>query len=134
MYGPLPLGSTGSPLGTFLCSYSGITIDPAPPNTEFVQVVEVTDPLGGGGGPFFVHMFVECDNIEGDLYPALPDAPQFGVPCLIEVNDRRALNAVWRDACLYTCATILPNAGPDIGQTTAHWWRIDARPMQHPWF
>ena len=78
MYGPPPLGSTGLPLGTFLCSYSGLTIDPAPPNTEAVQVVEVTDPLGGGGGPFFAHQFVECDNIEGDAYPALPDAPQAG--------------------------------------------------------
>ena len=127
MYGALPVGSTGFPLGTFLCAYSGLTFG-GPGAVELVQVVELTDPLGGAGGPFFVHQFVHCDDIEdvGGIFgfPPLPDAAQLGTACLIEVNDRRALNAVWRDNCLFTCATIIPNAGPDIFQTTAHWWRI----------
>ena len=48
-----------------------------------------------------------------------------GVPRLIEVNDRRALDAVWRDDGLWMVAEINPLAGPDAGQTTAHWWRLD---------
>jgi hypothetical protein len=43
----------------------------------------------------------------------------------IEVGDQRTYNAVWRDNCLWTGSIIVPKAGLDIGQTTAHWWRID---------
>jgi hypothetical protein len=35
---------------------------------------------------------------------------------------------VWRNGQLYATTTIIPNAGPDLGQTTAHWWRIDTTP------
>ncbi len=43
----------------------------------------------------------------------------------IEVNDRRALHAVWRDNMLWTTAEILPSSGPDQNQVTAHWWRLN---------
>jgi hypothetical protein len=131
MYGPSPLpnGSTGQRLGTFLCSYSGLTTG-GPGGIEAVNVIEVTDPLGGAGGPFFVQQFViggDIENIGGSYgFPALPDAPQLGTAALIEVNDRRALNAVWRDGMMWVSTTISPNQAPDIGQTTAHWWMIDA--------
>jgi hypothetical protein len=132
MYGPLPLGSTGLPLGTYLTGYDGWT-DCA---TEFLVVIEVTDPLGTGGGPFFAAQFVPSGDLEdvgcGFGWPDPPDAPQMGMGPApdffnfpIETNDRRTLNAVWRDNCLFTCAEIIPNAGADAGQTTAHWWRID---------
>jgi hypothetical protein len=133
MFGVPPVGSTGKPLGTYLTGYDGFT-DCA---TEYVVTIEVTDPLGGVGGPFFVSQIVPTGNLENlgcaTGWPNLPDAPQagfgpgpgfFNFP--IEVNDRRTMNAVWRDNCLFTCAPIMPLPGdPDAGQTTAHWWRID---------
>jgi hypothetical protein len=123
MFGPLPAG-----LGTYICYYSGLTAGGVG-GSEFVGVIEVTDPLGTGGGPFFTNQYVPCGDIEdvGGVFswPPLPDAPQLGSGIPIEVNDRRALNAVWRDSQLHVSTTIVPNAGPDIGQTTAHWWRLD---------
>jgi hypothetical protein len=123
MYGPLP-----PVLGTYLISYSGLTAG-GPGGIEYLLVIEVTDPLGGGGGPFFAGQFVPVADMEnvGGIYgfPALPDAPQLGTPRLVEVNDRRLLSSVWRDNQLYSTATINPNAGPDMGQTTAHWFRLD---------
>ena len=54
-----------------------------------------------------------------------PMRPQFGTGILVEVNDRRTLDAVWRNNQLYATTTINPNAGIDAGHTTAHWWRLD---------
>ena len=55
----------------------------------------------------------------------LPDAPQSGSTTPIEVNDRRALDCVWRDDRAWLTTTILPASGPDVGQTTAHWVKLD---------
>ena len=122
-YGPRPAND-----GTYLSSYSGLTNGGAGA-LEFVAVIGITDPLGLGGGPFFTSQFVSCGDIEdvGGIFgwPALTDAPQLGTATRIEVNDRRALNAVWRSNQLYVSTTITPNAGPDINETTAHWWRLD---------
>jgi hypothetical protein len=121
MYGPPGTGEVGRPRGTFITSFSGISdgVD------EFVQVVEVTDPLQSFGGPFFTHQFINFGNLDSGV--AMPDAPQLGQPTYpIETNDRRTLNAVWRENNLYTCAQLVPIGGtPDAGQATAHWWRID---------
>lgn len=122
MYGPPGNGSGGRPLGTFLLSYSGLADGGG---NEFVQVIEVTDPLNTVGGPFFALQFVPFGNIENELV-TLPDAPQLGMPAYpVETNDRRALNAVWRANNIFLCAELLPLAGADAGQTTAHWWRLD---------
>jgi hypothetical protein len=123
MYGPPPPGH-----GTFLVCYSGLS-QGGPGGIEHLLIIEVTDPLGGGGGPFFADQFVPVADIE-DVggafgFPPLPDAPQLGTGYLVEVNDRRALSAVWREDQLYATTTILPNAGADLGQTTAHWFRLD---------
>ena len=82
--------------------------------------------------PNFTPEFVTLGDIEdlGGIYgfPNLPDAPQQGTATLIEVNDRRALDAVWRDSRLYLTTTIDPNVGSDpanSGQATAHLIRID---------
>jgi len=107
-----------SSVGTFLVSYSGLTSG----GNEFVQVVRVDNPLGS---PTFSPQYVNIGNIEGPSFPALPDAPQSGTAIGIEVNDRRALHAVWRDTMLYLVAEILPNSGPDASQTTAHWWKLN---------
>ncbi|MGH9890940.1 MAG: hypothetical protein ACREA0_02930 [bacterium] len=123
VFGAGGVGGPGSSIGTFLVSYSGLTFGGAGP--EAAQVVRVNDPLGAAGGPFFAQQFVVVGNIEGPAFPALPDAPQAGTTRLIEVNDRRALDAVWRNNELWFTTTILPNSGPDIGQTTAHWFKLD---------
>ena len=114
MFGAVPGG-----MGTFLCSYSGISDGVS----EFVQVVQVLNPLGA---VTFSQQTVNFGDIEGPAFPALPDAPQLGTATAIEVNDRRALNAVWRDNALHVSATILPNSGPDANETTAHWFKMNA--------
>lgn len=114
----------GPGIGTYLVSYSGLSdgVD------EYVQVVRVDNPLGT---PTFTQEFINIGNIENFTAPtALPDAPQPGVdlggiPRTIEVNDRRALDCVWRDDALWLVATIKPNSGPDVNQTTAHWWKLN---------
>jgi hypothetical protein len=107
-----------STVGTFLVSYSGLSDG----TDEYIQVVRVNNPLGS---PSFTQQYVNIGNIEGPNFPALPDAPQSGTAIDIEVNDRRALHAVWRDTMLYLVAEILPNSGPDVSQTTAHWWKLN---------
>ncbi|MFB3076815.1 MAG: hypothetical protein ACE1Y4_02315, partial [Lysobacterales bacterium] len=114
-------------IGTFLVSYSSITIG-GPGAAEAVQVVRVDDPFGASGGPVFTPEIVTVGDIE-DVggafgFPDLPDAPQLGCPDLIEVNDTRTLDAVWRDDALWFTTTINPNIGPDMGQATAHWFKL----------
>ncbi len=126
-----PAHTFGAPpagLGTFLCTYSGWT-NGGVGGSEWLHIIEVADPLGVGGGPFFTQGWCPVGDIE-DIgspwgWPALADAPQFGTAATIEVNDRRALNAVWRDNNLYISTTITPNAGVDANQTTAHWFRVN---------
>ncbi len=123
VYGTIP-----GNVGTYLVSYSGLT-NGGPGASEFVSVIEIADPLGGSGGPFFTNQFVSVGDIEdvGGAFgwPALPDAPQFGTTRTVEVNDRRLLDAVWRNGQLYAVTTIIPNAGADAGQTTAHWFQLN---------
>lgn len=129
--------SPGSGIGTFLVSYSGLTNGELG-GSEFLDVITVVDPLGNAGGPFFLQEFVEVFDIEdvgGSLgFPALPDAPQFGTTALIEVNDRRTLDAVWRNGNLWVTTTIIANAGVDLGETTAHWFRINTNDFPAPLF
>ncbi len=121
MYGVPPLDALGRPLGTYLVSYSGLSGG----GLESVQVIQLSDPLGGVGGPFFVQQFVgvgDIDNTAG----AMLDSPQLGSAATIETNDRRALNAVWRNNNLYMCAQVrVPVGQPEAAQTTAHWWRLN---------
>lgn len=119
----------GPGIGTYLVSYSGLSdgVD------EFVQVVRVDNPTTT---PTFTQEFVLLGNIETFTAPTdLPDAPQpFAPGCTapIEVNDRRALDAVWRDDSLWMVMTIKPNFGPDINQTSAYWVRLDTSAVPGP--
>ena len=117
MYGTLPNGFDGNPLGTFLVSYSGLSDG----TNEYVDVVQVTDPLGTPNFNF-QQMFVgNMDNTAA----VQPDAPQLGSVYAIETNDRRALNAVWRADNLYMSTTVVGLvATPDAGQATAQWIRL----------
>ena len=120
MFGALPNGSTGRPLGTFLVSYSGLTDG----TNEYLQIVELTDPLAAAGGPYFALQQISLGDIE-NASVALPTAPQLGSGVTIATNDRRAQNAVWRNNKLYTCATYRAPAAPNLNQSTARWWRVN---------
>lgn len=104
-------------LGTFLTYYSGINNG----LSEYVGVITVSDPLGT---PSFSNQFVFVQNIDLTDSTSLPDAPQMDTTATIEVNDRRSLNAVWRNGFLWLTTTLLPVSGDDVGQTTAHWFKI----------
>lgn len=107
-------------VGTFLVSYTGIT-DGA---SEYIQVMRVDDPLGAVGGPFFVGPdFVNLGDLE-TLAAELPDASQPGTAQTIEVNDRRALDAVWRNGALWMVTTVNPDgaAQPALADHTTAWW------------
>ncbi len=132
VYGDGGVGGPGSSLGTYLVAYSGLTFG-GPGAPEAIQVITIDDPLGAAGGPFFAGEFVvlgDIENVGGSCsFPALADAPQAGRAELIEVNDRRALDAVYRDGQLYAVATIDPFGPCDpgiAGETTAYWARMDA--------
>ncbi|MEE9189542.1 MAG: hypothetical protein V3U16_02100 [Candidatus Neomarinimicrobiota bacterium] len=119
-------GGVGPGIGTYLVAYSG-TWDGV---DEFIQVIRVNNPLGTVS---FTHAWVNVGHIEDHSWPSLPEAPQLGTSTLIGVNDRRALDAVWRDddnngANIWFTATIDPDATYDAantGETTAHWFRIN---------
>ncbi len=129
VFGEGGVGGPGSTLGTYLVSYSGLTFG-GPNQPEATLVISVDDPTGANGGPQFGAEFVILDDIEnvGGIFgfPALPDAPQFGTDARIEVNDRRTLDAVYRDGALWMVTTIISNSGADAGQTSAHWIKMDA--------
>ena len=61
------------------------------------------------------------DRTNGHLKHARFD----GSAWLIETNDRRSLNAVWRSSSLWLTTTIVPASGPDLNQATAHWFELD---------
>lgn len=109
MFGSGP-GSTG----TFLVA-TGWTSGA----NELVSVIRVDNPLSS---PTFSNQFVSA----GDLQPggAFPNTPQPGTAILINTNDSRALNAVWRNNNLYLVNTIFPSGGADASEETAHWYRI----------
>ncbi|MGH7730380.1 MAG: hypothetical protein ACRENJ_03930, partial [Candidatus Eiseniibacteriota bacterium] len=113
-------GGVAPGVGTFLVSYSGISDG----TSEFVQVIRVDDPLGTIGGPFFVGPdFVSVGDLE-TLTASLPDAPQPGTAQRVEVNDRRALDAVCRGGTLWLTTTVVPDGAgqPALADHTTAWW------------
>ena len=119
IYGTPPSANVGN----FLVSKGNLTNG----TDEFAQVIRVDDPLRS---PSFAITLVNLGDIEdlvgNETDPPLPNAPQSGSAELIDTNDRRALDAVWREDNLYFTATINPKPGdPDAGQATAFWARVD---------
>ena len=114
-------GGAGPGVGTYLVSYSGLSDGVL----EYVQVIRVNNPLGAVS---FTHEFLPVGDLETFVIGTLPDAPQLGGPELIEVNDRRALDAVWSNNGLYITTTLLPD-GPALpglaDHTTAYWFHLD---------
>jgi hypothetical protein len=111
-FGTVPTG-----VGTFLVSYSGLSSQ----GNELVQIIRIDNPLAN---PTFHHQYVGVGDIENHA-PLLPDAPQKDSPEEVEVNDRRALHAVWRNNRLWATTTILPWSGPDAFDATAHWFKFN---------
>ncbi len=115
VFGTAPAGQ-----GTYLVSYSGLTDN----TNEYVQHVRIDNPLGS---PTFTQGFVNLGDFEDNPMTDLADAAQSGSARAIEVNDRRALNAVWRQNSIWISFTMKPKAtGPEAGQTTAAWLRLDS--------
>ena len=94
-----------------------------------VEIKMLDNPLSS---PTFTGQLVDVGDLEdvGGVFgfPNIPDAPQNGTASLIEVNDSRALDAVWRNNNLWFTTTINPNTANDAvnaGQATAHWFRLN---------
>lgn len=114
-FGTVP--SSPTDVGTWLVRYSGYSNG----TDESLSIIQVDDPLGT---PVFTHEFVDLGNIDNTA-AGMPDAPQSGSIRLIETNDRRALQAVWRNDELWICAQVVPPSGSDASQATAHWWQVN---------
>ena len=110
-YGAMPVG-----VGTMLVSYSGLSDG----TDEYVQVVRVDDPLGSPSLTWSTPLWGNVD----DTSLGVPNMPQSGTGITVESNDRRALDAVWRDDFLWMVATVV-GFGPDAGEATAIWVKID---------
>jgi len=111
-------GSEPTNLKAYLVRYSGFTDG----TNEAISVIEFTETYSS---PTFTNYYVSLSDID-NTSASMPDAPQSGTSTLIETNDRRALNAVWRDNYLYTAFTIVPGSGTDSAQATAHWVKCSA--------
>jgi hypothetical protein len=108
-----PAHTFGTPpagVGTYLLSQDGGNVA----GIERVQFVRVDNPLGAIS-------FTQGLTPIGDITTGFgfPDAPQLGGGT-VQTNDRRALNAVYRNGLIATCFTA-EGVGPDAGQATAQW-------------
>lgn len=98
---------------------------------EAISVTRVDNPLTA---PTFSQQFVLVGNIE-DARAGIPDAQQMGCALVhpkelppdmdVDAGDRRAYHAVWRSNRLYVTSVVLPAAGVDANQVTAHWWDVN---------
>ncbi|MEM8954781.1 MAG: hypothetical protein AAGD22_11570 [Verrucomicrobiota bacterium] len=111
-------GGIGPDIGTFLVSYGGFI---SAGGNEFIQVVRIDDPLGT---PQFNLETVNVGDID-DTGAAFLNAPQPVVTTPVWANDRRALDAVWRNNLLWMVTTVMPGSGPNEGQATAYWLNLD---------
>ncbi len=114
MWGPEPAN-----VGTFLVS-CGI-MDTSPGTGEYVSVIRLDNATGVVAWNF---QLIPVGNIHAPNGSAAPTATQMGTTRTIATVSLRCMNAVWRNNNLYTCHTINPSAGPDVGQATAHWYRL----------
>jgi hypothetical protein len=112
--------------GTYFTAFSGLSSG----GNEAVQVIRLEDPLGSSA--VVGNHFIFLGDIDS-LGTGLNDAPQPGTATQIETNDRRTLNAVWRDDELWVTTTIDPVTGdPDDGQATAYWIRLETTDPRAP--
>lgn len=110
-------GTPPSGVGTFLVLYSGLSGS----GIEYLHIIRVDNPLGS---VTFTGQLTSAGNIDNTTGSYL-DAPQLGTTTRINTNDRRTINAVWRNNSLWTTATVVPTSGTDAGQVTAHWFKVN---------
>ena len=103
-------------VGTFLLAYSGLSSG----GIESVNVIRVDNPLTT---PTFTGQNVSLGDIDNTT-GAYNLAPQLGTATEIETNDRRSMNAVWRNNSLWGAFTVVPPSGVSDGEVTAHWVKI----------
>ena len=109
-------GTPPTTVGTFLILYSGLSNG----TNESLNVIRVDNPLTS---PAFTGQNVALLNIDNTT-GAYNLAPQLGTSTGIETNDRRSLNAVWRNNFLWGVFTVVPSSGVTSGEVTAHWVKI----------
>lgn len=110
-------GTAQTGVGTFLVAYSGLSGS----GIEYVHVIRVNNSLTA---PTFTGALVSLTDIDNTAGSYL-GAPQLGTSTLINTNDRRTQNAVWRNNALWSSFTVVPNSGANAGQVTAHWLKIN---------
>ncbi len=116
MYGT-PSGSTDNYL--FSTEWSDGT------NDDLIMIMRIDDPLGNNGGPFFYSTFVNPGEIHNNS-AGVPNAPQKDdANHDIDTGDDRGMFCVWRDNYLWGAFTTNPSTGPDAGQATAFWFRVN---------
>ncbi len=108
-------GGVPSAAGTFLIS-GGWTSGA----NDLFQIIRVDAPLTA---PAFSAQFINLGDIHNTT--GTFDAPQPGTATLINANDSRPLQAIWRSNNLYVVNTVKPPSGTDAGQATAHWVRVN---------
>ena len=117
VYGTAPEG-----VGTWLAMYDGRSDG----MFEYVDVIRVDNPLNN---PTFRLFSVNVGDLEEIRDPREfeppPEAPQPFIGSLLDFGDRRTYDAVWRDGNLYVTTVIVPKEGPNLNQTSAHWFRFD---------
>ena len=120
VYGP---GGVGTGIGTYLLTYDGQTVG----GNEVIRIIRIDDPFIN---PEFVIDEVSVGDIDSvgsaDGFPDLPNAGQPQTFNDLWLDGRKVLDAVWRDGSIYLVTTVLGQTGPDAGQSTAHWIRLDA--------
>jgi hypothetical protein len=108
-------GGVGSSVGTFFVGYYV-----ANDGTSKVQIYTLFNPLGAT--PTYTIQTINLGAIDTG---SVPLATQRGSTARIDASDGRALDAVWRANKLWMTTTINPLAGPNAGQATAYWVRMD---------
>ena len=114
MYNDTPGG-----IGNFLVAYSGITDGV----NRYLQIIRVNNPLAGP--TFTLEQIPTGPNaaVDNGTYT---NAPQLGTTRTIATGDRRvSQNAVWRNNLLYLAAPTVAPVGPDTGQVTVRWYRVN---------
>jgi hypothetical protein len=111
-------GTPPTNVGIFLILYSGLSDG----TNESVNVIRVDNPLTS---PSFTGQNISQGNVDNTSVGSYNNAPQLGTTSRIATNDRRSLNAVWRNNSLWSVFCIVPPSGVDAGQVTAHWVRIN---------
>jgi len=113
IYGTAPAGS----VGTFMVGFSGVTINGG--GESAVQVTRIDSPLTT---PTLNLQFIGLGQL---LQSNSGAAPQSGTATTLATNDRRTLQAVWRNNQLYFAFSSRPPvAAADAAENAAWWGRI----------